>query len=701
MASISNSEGSRAFYSHGKPVYLMSNDVEAAESFEWCRDMQKSVSSYGNVISGLRVGKLASPHELIDHSTICTFITDPKCKESTIMSREKMVRDAIEKKRVIGVLVSKDHASLVEKKIVLPEGEEWALMGAYVMTDCWKERRTGETEPHLMLRLQMVNTEDTWWESKAQSGAPTIGGQYGDCSSCKLPLQKRYREREPFCCRLQCTSASNPIDASNAPFTYAPEFLAATEDVSTVSLDDFEMLPPEPQLFSVEELERRLIPRTKRPNKPSARKEYQAGQASTREHEMSNRSCGYGIRLEAEVDNKWLQTISEEALIAECYFEMPFVEQPTPINFMNTPWEGAYVGIVFNLEDGNQIFLIVPTKESTNGSGGSRSRFQSIFSSLQSGALPVGRELIKKKQSQVPGLRSNHFGKNYGEPYNTVMETKTTPLNQQPRVLREVMDETVKIAAEVSGKDCRANENYLVAYGPNNYMDFHQDGEDDIKGDAIFSVSYGGSATMTFALTRDRLKGRIILQFPIHGNGTIVIQSGKTLNQKYRHRVDCDGIFRIVITARILLSAAEKAARDAQAKKKPKRKSKADELPDGKTNAGHESESERSDGESKSEANLKRRREAVEPAMPSEKRRRSATDEPSATPAPVDPPIATDPARMSAQTSNTPSFSTPTNGHPKIAYAHQGPRGGRSRTTTVVKLGDGKWCRRKRAGQSQ
>jgi alkylated DNA repair dioxygenase AlkB len=800
MSSISNAEGSRAFRSHGKPVYLMSNIAEAGESLEWWRKMQGSVSSYGNVISRIRIGKSDSPHELVDHSTICTFMTDPETKGTTTSSREKMVRDAMEKKRVIGVLIHRNHASLVKKNIAFPEGEEWALMGAYVTTDCWKETRKAEEVPHLMVRLQMVNTEDIWWESTTPLAAPSVGPKYGSCSLCNLPLHKRYQEREAFCCRLQCPSASNPIDASDAPLRYDPEYLTALEDISSVSLDGFEMLPPQPHQFSVEELEQRLIPRVKRKDKPSIRKiaEPWPGMREEMREQRSKlrilhkaggrgyfcsicyrgnqrlvftqlkcRHCKYillnravpDVSFDRLVGNAWLEKLSVEALIDQCYFALPVVDRPTQINF-GLRWRGEFFGIVFNLEYGNAIFLIVPTKDSTDKPGGSRSTFSAVRNLLQSGKLPVRRELIKDQQEQVPGLRTNHFGKNYGEPYNTAMETTTSPLTQQPEELRDIVSETATLAGEVSGKDCNSNENYVVAYGPNNSMDYHQDGEDDVKGNAIWSVSYGGPASMNFALTKKSLSGRglskqvfpprvvrgalqfakkqaliqscvageiteadfwqqwkvlvkskecepsktpePILQFVIHGNGMIVIQAGESLNQIYRHQVDCDGIFRIVITGRILYIAEEQAARKARAETKSKGKAKVGKFEDDSPHDGSESEPEANDGTSTSNTKLKRKRKAVEPVVESEKRRRTVAEEPSATAALQGPPVATGPASTSAETSRPASSCVSTSGHDDFLGAHQGPRGGRCRTMTMSKLSsDKKWFCHKHADQAQ
>lgn len=155
-------------------------------------------------------------------------------------------------------------------------------------------------------------------------------------------------------------------------------------------------------------------------------------------------------------------------------------------------------------------------------------------------------------------------------------------------------------------------------------MGWHSDGEDDIKGNAIASVSLGGSALMSFGLhpsyshghhskqeyapmvpgTKEekakmdfyKARGTLqddkfwdvyekilkkchkhrmtdtkpILQFPIPGTGGIVIQKGKTLNTIYSHTVEATGLARLVITGRVLMTKEEKMERDKAKDQKKK-----------------------------------------------------------------------------------------------------------------------------------
>ena len=199
------------------------------------------------------------------------------------------------------------------------------------------------------------------------------------------------------------------------------------------------------------------------------------------------------------------------------------------------------------------------------------------------------------------------------------METKTTRLDDEPRVLRDMMKRVSKMTQQVTGIDCEDfNEHLPLGNYPNQYMGWHSDGENDIKGSIIAAISFGGQATMSFGLTstfatgkkitkgvnkgyppiipgtlkqneKTRLYKRFrdgeitekvfwkeyeaivktckapdkesiapILQFPIPGTGAIVIQRGESLNTVYHHKVESEGVARLVCTGRIMKTEFDK-----------------------------------------------------------------------------------------------------------------------------------------------
>lgn len=115
-----------------------------------------------------------------------------------------------------------------------------------------------------------------------------------------------------------------------------------------------------------------------------------------------------------------------------------------------------------------------------------------------------------------------------------------------------------------------------------------------------------------------------LIQLPIPGTGTIVIQRGKTLNQMYRHTVDCDGAARLVTTARTLLTNEEKQARDSGAKEDEKARLAApNQFEDRWPDVGTDSEPEDNDGKLPKAGMQQNERGATEgEAGPAEKKSR-------------------------------------------------------------------------------
>ena len=184
--------------------------------------------------------------------------------------------------------------------------------------------------------------------------------------------------------------------------------------------------------------------------------------------------------------------------------------------------------------------------------------------------------------------------------------TDTTVFDDAPAVIRDVKDEMVSAISEIVGETPVFNELLAIENYPNMSMGWHQDGENGV-GPVVASTSYGGKATMSFAMDSFHMVGKsrkvylydtilpgcleeekkralmkkredgvydeekyreefrklvdtieapskktAILKIPLPGTGAIMIQRGATLNQRFEHRVDNEGIARMVLTGRFI-----------------------------------------------------------------------------------------------------------------------------------------------------
>lgn len=223
-------------------------------------------------MSGLCVGSTAGPRDIISRSTICTFLADKNNKAAVLKQRTELAKDAMDNKRIIGVVVHGNHPSLALKNIISPDGEAWAVMGFFVLTDAWLEK--SEDKMCLLGRLEKVDDEDIWWEARASSTPTTLipSPSRDVCSFCSKPLQKRYVDVEAFCDQPRCPSALKPVTSSDDTLTYEMAYLDQVQVTGPISLRNFSLLPPQPKQLSFSDFKENLIPRTSHTDRPSKRK---------------------------------------------------------------------------------------------------------------------------------------------------------------------------------------------------------------------------------------------------------------------------------------------------------------------------------------------------------------------------------------------------------------------------------------------
>lgn len=217
------------------------------------------------------------------------------------------------------------------------------------------------------------------------------------------------------------------------------------------------------------------------------------------------------MKFEELVDDKWLADVEVQEFMDQCYYRKGVAKAPVPLDLSGTPLAGRYIGITFHFEQDNRVEVFIPTNATIDATGGSREQFKNFWGEGKSGAITFQRELVISQQGNIPGLRTDHFSKNYGEPYNTTMETQTTPLEEAPSGLRAIHKLLSDVVSAWTGTESTSNDYLVLGYMSSNHMNYHHDGDDDVKkGTPIASFSIGEQATMGFAYSSAHISGRKI-----------------------------------------------------------------------------------------------------------------------------------------------------------------------------------------------
>ncbi|KAI1077156.1 hypothetical protein F5B20DRAFT_593199 [Whalleya microplaca] len=263
----------------------------------------------------------------------------------------------------------------------------------------------------------------------------------------------------------------------------------------------------------------------------------------------------------------------------------------------------------FNLCDDNEVYLIIPTRKAIFESGGFKALFGQMWQAIQSGEIPLRRCTLDRQKN--PGQLTRFFAKNYGRDYNTRMITDSTPFDNAPSIIQDILKKLEGTVTDTLGENPRFNELLAIGNYPRMGMNWHDDGESE-TGPVVASLSLGGPATMQFALKDKYTKGKtrrgyiyrafpgcmeegekrqlladrdsgsisvsqfeddfkglvdglnapknpkVLLEFPLPGSGAIMIQKGRTLNKYYLHNVKSNGVARFVCTGRFLEDHATK-----------------------------------------------------------------------------------------------------------------------------------------------
>ncbi|KPI34459.1 uncharacterized protein AB675_1406 [Cyphellophora attinorum] len=259
----------KAFSHNGVDIHIAAHLSDLTEGLEWCTNTQGSLTHHDNVLEGIRIGSSESSADIINGHNVCTFLCRDKQGDGhkantsdTFTSWLKMSLDAMRDRERVGVVVEGKHRSLVAAGIILPEPEQFAVAGAFVVTDVWFDWVVSEqgqsADRVLMARLELCDGQGIWWNSStAAASSQEIGTSTEFCSSCERPLARRYKEGDVFCGHPECPTRLDPAQSTGLSIKtrdYAPEYLARRTPLPAQYSRSFNLVPPAPAAPTVDQL---------------------------------------------------------------------------------------------------------------------------------------------------------------------------------------------------------------------------------------------------------------------------------------------------------------------------------------------------------------------------------------------------------------------------------------------------------------
>ncbi|KAK8029916.1 hypothetical protein PG993_011207 [Apiospora rasikravindrae] len=572
--------------------------TEALEGTTWWVSNEGGVMSRDGHITGIRSDGDGYGDYLGENVVITRLSSD---QQSSFDRRVEMARQTNIARYPIGVVVRHDHLGLVAMGIDMT-GERWAVMGFYLLTDFWVKWCDGIK--YIMVKLEKISSPSTsdWIPSDFDELAAC-------CATCKEPLVSRYQGCPPICGTPRCATNATPSGDNSQPTgDYNKEWLDTRHNLFIPPFST-SLLPNLPQFMNKQELVALHNVCTSRIERINWNGWFCVRCLRLNQRVYWNRlecrKCGnsvpYGMPdfgLEELVPPGWRDITIDSAI--------PGLKFNDHITHTVNDSHPGYVVHTFRLDDENSVIIGFPTELAVTYKEGSKSVFEKLWARVQEGTIPLQRCPVRAK---IPGQLTRFFATNYGEEYLAKMATDTTSFEEAPDVIRCIKNELTSVVWEIlGGEDPKFNELLCIGNYPNMAMNWHKDGEKGV-GPVVASFSYGGTAIMSFAMDRRHLVGRgrkngaylyetilpgclkeekkrslmkkrdegritnekyrekfrdvvdkitmpsankPILQFPLPGTGTLMIQVGKSLNQRFEHKVEHNGIARLVTTCRTI-----------------------------------------------------------------------------------------------------------------------------------------------------
>ena len=148
--------------------------------------------------------------------------------------------------------------------------------------------------------------------------------------------------------------------------------------------------------------------------------------------------------------------------------------------------------------------MLFPKKKLIEGA--LRDLYERAYALYQSGDLELLRGLTQSFQT---GQRTAWFGVNFGVQYNMRVDVPNHTMDDCPPVIKKIIELMTDMLEEALGKRPDFNEVLSIGNYPNQHMNYHSDGEKNVVGDVVASLSLGSLAHMSFALNNEYYTGRV------------------------------------------------------------------------------------------------------------------------------------------------------------------------------------------------
>ncbi|KAK6836620.1 hypothetical protein PG987_007115 [Apiospora arundinis] len=591
---------------------------EVLEGTEWWISNEGGVMSKDGWITGIRTDGQGHG-EYLDGKTVITRLASGNFnKPDTFNRRAAMAKKTSLARRPVGVVVGNKHPGLQTLGVDMKD-EKWAILEFFLITDLWikvemkEQNGNKEAIKHIMVKLERFDIPSTPTGDGASAfdqpiRLPTAGES---CNDCEGLLVLRYKDCPAICGSPECDTTKESSDSNTIPTgDYDEKYVSTPAEVGQIPPNSIALLPKEPQPMSKEQ----VIDCFSNSTKSTDRINWEGWfcriclrfNLRIYWNRLECRNCAahypYGMpnfRLDELVSPQWRNITTETALpglVCKSHI-VHTVDESHPRFVLHT----------FRLDDENMVVLGVPKETAIAGPDGFESLFGNLWSGVQDGSIPLRR--CPAGSYKDSGQMTRFFATNYGEAYNAKMKTEDTSFAAAPEMIRTIKEILTTTVTEVLSNVPQFNEMLCIGNYPNMAMNWHQDGENGV-GPVVASLSFGGEATMEFAMDPKHLVGRggkgsgwkydpilpgcikedekqvlaakrdagnitqkeyeqqfrdlvgtikapsekrSILKFPLPGTGALMIQVGATLNQRFYHRVEHKGIARLVTTCRSIV----------------------------------------------------------------------------------------------------------------------------------------------------
>ena len=592
---------------------------ELLEALGWFHSLEGGLQYYNKTVEGVFLAKSGGERESVEGRVAVIRLHRAATKTKAQEQRFRAARKTLETKLPVGLVMHNTHPVFQDREINLPGVSTIALMGRWQLVEIFIEWQ--DKERYLVGKFVKLTDQGMWWQrSIDQLSSTTTGPETRSCETCGAESTVKYYDPEAWSCGNHDCALNDhpPEDETMCCYDFTAEYMSQAYPPA-ISLPDLprgfpDYLPKVPQSMSYDEMQRMIA--------------------------LNKKARPFWEGWLCALCNKLNQRIFWSRLVcSNCHSILP-------ISPCHMPFDKALEGPYGSLKDEDQIkeisydrstvteerlddehfrvhrftlhkdcevILCIPKQSDLLAGRGPRQWHDDLARISRDGTMELQRFIFKgDKKPGLVGARSGFFGKNYGAYYDTKMIMGTTPLDQAPLVVSEVLSHLTDTVKRFGSVPANFNEVLAISYLSNMDMGFHSDSEKSLRGDYVASYSTGDSATMKFGLKRELYNGKkkngqldphlevckgclayddrrelqekyeademtkdeyeeavkslyksksirtrnprsdpfVHLKFPIPGTGAVVIQKGR-VNDYYEHAVEANGI-RYVMTAREL-----------------------------------------------------------------------------------------------------------------------------------------------------